>query len=37
MTRHPGEDYENDCLVLQFPKWHSILIWDEILGDKKAN
>jgi len=36
VIRHPGEDYEDEYLVLQFPKWYCILIWDDILGNKKA-
>jgi len=36
VIRHPEGDYEDECLVLQFPKWHCILIWDDILGNKKA-
>ncbi|KAG0637822.1 hypothetical protein HOY80DRAFT_888929 [Tuber brumale] len=36
VTRHPSEEYHDDCLVPKFSKKNSIMVWGGILGDKKC-
>ena len=36
ITRRPGEEYHDDCLVPKFPKKNFIMVWAGILGEKKC-
>ena len=36
VTRRPGEEFNDDCLVPKFPQKNSIMIWGGILGGKKT-
>ena len=35
-TRRPGEEYYDNCLVLKFSKKNSIMVWSDILREKKC-
>jgi len=36
VTRRPGEEYNDDCLLPKFPKKNSIMVWGGILGGTKS-
>jgi len=36
VTRRPGEEYDDDCLVPKFSKHATIMVWGAILGGRKC-
>jgi len=36
VTRRPGEEYDDDCLLLKLSKQDTIMVWGAILGGRKC-
>ncbi|KAG0128289.1 hypothetical protein HOY82DRAFT_489388, partial [Tuber indicum] len=36
VTRKPGEEYDEYCLVLKFKKLTTVIVWGAICGDQKS-